>query len=56
VSVLTTPRYGLPVTGYSDLNRSEAVQDASAVADRAQMQGLPLCYAVVIRTVLFGSK
>jgi hypothetical protein len=47
VSVLTTPRNGLPVTGYSDLNRGDAVHDASAAADRARAAGLPLRYAVV---------
>jgi hypothetical protein len=47
VSVLTTPRNGLPVTGYSDLNRDDAVQDASAAAGRARAAGLPLRYAVV---------
>jgi hypothetical protein len=47
VSVLTTPRNGMPVTGYSDLNRDDAVQDASAAAGRARAAGLPLRYAVV---------
>jgi hypothetical protein len=47
VSVLTTPRNGMPVTGYSDLNHAEAVADARAAADRARKQGLPLRYAVV---------
>jgi hypothetical protein len=43
VSVLTTPRNGMPVTGYSDLNRAETVDDARAAADRARKQGLPPC-------------
>jgi hypothetical protein len=33
VSVLTTPRNGLPVTSYSDINRDDAIQDASAAAN-----------------------
>jgi hypothetical protein len=47
VSVLATPRNGMPVTAYSDLNRAEAVDDARAAADRARKQGLPLRYAVI---------
>ena len=47
VSVLTSQRTGLPYTGYSDINRDDAVQDAREAADRARACGLPLRYTVV---------
>lgn len=47
VSVLTSQRTGLPYTGYSDINRDDAVQDAREAANRARASGLPLRYTVV---------
>lgn len=47
VSVLASDRGGMRYSGYSARNRDDAVQDARAAADRAQVRGLPLRYAVV---------